>query len=193
MFDLEETLVHVSKNTANADLILPVRKIGVDKSSQGSAIQIGIFLRPRLIEVLKELKKSYELILFTSSSKEITSRIVDYMEKDGALFDFKLTRDKCYITDNSLFIKDLRIINRPLSDMILVDDSTYSYGFQLDNGVPIIPFTGNPTDAELTLLVQYIEYAFRSKDVRKVNRDYFRLHMYEECSSIEEVYKKIFK
>jgi CTD small phosphatase-like protein 2 len=39
-----------------------------------------------------------------------------------------------------MYIKDLRIINRSMADMILVDNAAYSYNFQLDNGVPILPF-----------------------------------------------------
>ena len=37
-------------------------------------------------------------------------------------------------------VKDIRIINRNLSDIVLVDNAAYSYAFQLDNGIPILPF-----------------------------------------------------
>jgi CTD small phosphatase-like protein 2 len=39
-----------------------------------------------------------------------------------------------------LHIKDLRILNRSLAEMILVDNAAYSYAFQLENGIPILPF-----------------------------------------------------
>jgi CTD small phosphatase-like protein 2 len=39
-----------------------------------------------------------------------------------------------------MYIKDLRIINRALSDVVLIDNAAYSYYFQLENGVPIIPY-----------------------------------------------------
>jgi CTD small phosphatase-like protein 2 len=39
-----------------------------------------------------------------------------------------------------MYVKDLRIINRAMADMILVDNAAYSYNYQLDNGVPILPF-----------------------------------------------------
>ena len=132
-------------------------------------------------------------MVFSSSSKEITNKIVDYLERDGDLFSFRLYREACYMTDSSLFIKDLRIINRPLDRMVLVDDATYAFGFQVENGVPIIPFTGNKEDNELILLSQYLDHIALSKDFRQVNRDFFRFHMYADCTSVEEVYKKIFK
>ena len=38
-------------------------------------------------------------------------------------------------------MKDLRIIaNRSLKDMVIVDNAVYSFAFQLDNGIPIVPF-----------------------------------------------------
>jgi CTD small phosphatase-like protein 2 len=30
-----------------------------------------------------------------------------------------------------MYVKDLRVINRNLADMVLVDNAAYSYGFQL--------------------------------------------------------------
>ena len=39
-----------------------------------------------------------------------------------------------------MHIKDLRVINRPLTDILLVDNAAYSYAYQLDNGIPIIPY-----------------------------------------------------
>ncbi len=48
-----------------------------------------------------------------------------------------------------MYIKDLRIINRSLSDMVLVDNAAYSYYFQLENGIPIIPYYHGDVDFEL--------------------------------------------
>jgi CTD small phosphatase-like protein 2 len=39
-----------------------------------------------------------------------------------------------------MYIKDLRVINRDLKDLVLVDNAAYSYAFQLDNGIPILPY-----------------------------------------------------
>jgi CTD small phosphatase-like protein 2 len=47
-------------------------------------------------------------------------------------------------------VKDLRIFkNRNLKDIILVDNAGYSFGFQINNGIPIIPFYNNKKDREL--------------------------------------------
>lgn len=39
--------------------------------------------------------------------------------------------------------------NRNLKDIIIVDNACYSFGYQLDNGVPIVPFYYNKADTEL--------------------------------------------
>jgi len=56
----------------------------------------------------------------------------------------------------TIYIKDLRVINnRDLSNVLLVDNSTYSFGFQLANGIPIIPFYSEAEDQELVHLASY--------------------------------------
>lgn len=184
----------MSKDTEKADAIIQVKKLGLKQLSQPTTATIGVHLRPFVRDTLRSLKKKYELILFSSSSKEITNRIAEILEKEEEFFSFRLSRESCFMTDNNLFIKDLRIINRPLERLLLVDDSTYGFGFQPENGVPIIPFTGAKDDAELIQLEQYIDYCFgRDADVRKANKEYFKWGLYPTASSVEDLVHKLFK
>ena len=64
------------------------------------------------------------------------------------------------------YVKDLRVINRDLSQMVLVDNAAYSYAFQLDNGIPILPYYHGKNDFELKALQQFIESMIFAKDVR---------------------------
>jgi len=51
------------------------------------------------------------------------------------------------MTEEGVHIKDLRVIgNRDLKDLVIVDNAAYSFGYQIDNGVPIIPFYDNKND-----------------------------------------------
>ena len=62
----------------------------------------------------------------------------------------RLYRQHCIKTNEGVYIKDLRVVrNRKLKDIILVDNAVYSFGFQLTNGVPILPFYENKSDREL--------------------------------------------
>ena len=92
-----------------------------------------------------------------------------------------------------MFIKDLRIINRPLSEQILIDNAAYSYYFQLENGVPIIPYYQGSVDFELRELEKYLLQMVWEKDVRRLNRETFRLDRYCEFYNnlnrlVEELY-----
>jgi len=83
-------------------------------------------------------------------------------------------------TTENVYIKDLRILkNRDLSQVIIIDNAVYSFGYQLSNGIPIIPFydshTTNVNDEELVHLVYYFNCIVESEDVRVQNRRAFQL------------------
>lgn len=50
--------------------------------------------------------------------------------------------------------------------MLLVDNAAYSYAFQLDNAIPILPYYKGKNDYELKALQTYIEGMILVKDVR---------------------------
>lgn len=118
---------------------------------------------------------------------------MNVIDKKREIFSFRLFREHCYPTEKGLYIKDIRVINRPLKDIMLVDNAAYSYGFQPFNGIPIIPFTGNKEDVELILLVEYLCWIKDCNDVRMVNKEFFKYHIYFEENSIKKIMKRIFK
>ena len=48
-----------------------------------------------------------------------------------------------------------------------MDNSVYSFAFQIDNGIPIIPFYDEKTDEEMLQLVYYLGCLAKSDDVRE--------------------------
>jgi CTD small phosphatase-like protein 2 len=77
--------------------------------------------------------------------------ILDYIDPEKTLIDHRLYREHCVRIAEKVYTKDLKMINRELSEMILVDNSPVSYLCQLDNGVPILPYEGGE-DMELLSL-----------------------------------------
>ena len=61
--------------------------------------------------------------------------------------------------------------------MVLVDNSPLSYLYQLENGVPILPYNGGE-DCELLALEKYLDEIKNAKDVRQLNVATFKLHRY---------------
>ena len=146
-----------------------------------------------MVETLKQLKKDWELMVFTASAPEFANKIIDQIDPDGSIFSARLFRDHCFRTEKGLYIKDLRIINRPPQSIVLVDNAAYSYGFQPFNGVPIIPFEGSDQDLEMLFLKEYLDYLLGKADVRKVNREVFKYHLYLENLNLNKLTKKLFK
>ena len=57
-----------------------------------------------------------------------------------------------------------------MRDIILVDNAAYSYGYQLENGLPILPYYDNKSDIELKHLTNYLKNIISVIDVREVNK-----------------------
>lgn len=86
------------------------------------------------------------------------------------------------------FIKDLRILNRDLSQVVIVDNSVYAFWFQIDNGIPILPFEG-VQDRELEVLEMYLNRIANVDDVRPINRRMFQVHLYSQFSDVTSLLK----
>ena len=99
------------------------------------------------------MSQKYEIIIFTASTQYYADAIINHIDPENKYISYVLTRKHCMQTKNGFFIKDLRIIkNRDLKDMVIVDNLLHSFGLQIDNGIPILEFTGNKKDEELRYL-----------------------------------------
>lgn len=78
------------------------------------------------------------------------------------------------MTNNQLYTKDLKVFcdntNRPLSQVVLIDNAAYSYAWQIENGIPILPYYDNKEDKELIDLELYLKGMVGLDDVREYNK-----------------------
>lgn len=78
-----------------------------------------------------------------------------------------------------IYVKDLRVIqNVSLRDMIIIDNSVLSFAFQLDNGIPILPYYDNKDDVELKFLTNYLNGIADYPDLRKENKKLIKLEYF---------------
>lgn len=114
-----------------------------------------------------------------------------------------LFRENCVVTNEGVHIKDLRVINRDLKDMVLIDNAAYSFGYviskytiyryQIENGIPIIPFYENKNDTELNTLLQYLKkQVLPARDVRDVVKATFQFGRFNEFLNYHSAAEKIF-
>ena len=88
----------------------------------------GVNLRPHVKQCLQECSTKFQIGVFTASNKEYADSVIELIDPERELIQFRLYRENCFKTDEGIFIKDLRVLkNRDLKDVILVDNSVYSF------------------------------------------------------------------
>ncbi|CAD8059110.1 unnamed protein product [Paramecium sonneborni] len=182
LLDLDETLVHCT-----LDLKLPCDKKLIIKLSQDETFQVGVSVRPCLQIMLELLEPNFEIIVFTASHGQYAKRIVEYIDPKK-IISRVLSREHCCFSDQGQYVKDLSIIkNRPLSKTILVDNSAISYYYQLDNGVPIVPFYDNKLDKQLLALAKYLNGMVGIEDIREYNQKNLKTFLLAKLQTWEQV------
>ena len=139
IFDLDETLIHCELNPDNSaqtkiEVVLP------NKTTK----EIGLNIRPHWKEELLKIKTKYYLIMYTASHHSYADSVLNYLDPKKEIFDLRLYRNNCTIVNyegKTFYIKDLRILKDvSLKDMVIIDNSVLSFAFNLDNGIPILPY-----------------------------------------------------
>ena len=130
---LDNTIAHVDwYKQSEEDIDV---KLVVDNKER----QAYISLRPYAMTFLKKMSKKYDIVIFSDRSQEETDAILDILDPFYEKCKLRLNLDNCIKVKN-VWTKDVRVLGKDLSDVIIVDHEPYSYLFQIDNAVPIIPF-----------------------------------------------------
>ena len=167
---MDETLVHCeTENIEKCDKIITVTL------KDNEHVKAGVNIRPYAVECLKALAEYYELIVYTASHPYYADTVIDLLDPDKTIFSKRLFRDSCIRTDVNIFIKDLRVLDCDLKSTVIVDNAIFSFAFQLDNGIPIIPFYDDKEDKILPKIKDYIITLKDMEDVRIINKKTFSL------------------
>ncbi len=120
--------------------------------------------------------------MYTASEKCYADKVMDYLDPDKELIKYRLYRHDCVQVkqeDRKIFVKDLRIFkNVDMKNMIIIDNSVMSFAFQLDNGIPILPYYDNKSDCELQFLVNYLKHLAKASDMQKENKNMIQLDQF---------------
>jgi Dullard-like phosphatase family protein len=176
--DLDETLVH-------SDFCHFYKKhdVYLDFKFESQNVTVPVLLRPGLYEFLDYCSSVFDVYIFTASRKEYADCIIDHIEKNKKYFCQRFYRENCIVIKNRVFIKDLRMfVNADLKDMLIVDNSLFSFANQLANGVLITSFYDDQNDKELLNVKNYLQNMkiANVEDVRTVNRKIFNFELIKE-------------
>jgi len=172
VLDLDGTLVHVADHKKDNQSHVTL-KMKVEEDEHRT---FGIRFRPYLYYFLEKLSKYYEIIIFTAAHASYASAVVDYIDPEKKFIKYVISRDRCLVTKNGYYIKDLRILaNRDLKDVLIVDNITHSFSMQIANGVPILNYQDDPDDKELKYFAKYLEKCAETRNLREFNGQSLRL------------------
>jgi len=148
---------------------------GTNEIDDDNVHSVGIFVRNGVNEFLKEVNKHFDVGIFTASVKEYADAVINFLDPENKLIKFRLYRDNCINFNDSFTVKDLRIFkNVDLKNIILIDNSMYSFAAQINNGILINSFFNDKNDMDLNNALEYlINYILPAKDVREVNEEFF--------------------
>ncbi len=128
VLDLDETLIHFS----------------IDDNKNGL-----INFRPFLTEFLLFCHESFEIVVFTASLEDYANFILNTIEEaiGSKVFDFRFYRQ--HTTNmNGVLVKDLSLLGRDLSKVIIVDNVMENFCLQKENGILIDSYLKATDDEE---------------------------------------------
>ena len=187
VFDLDETLIHGVVNISNykkeeniISITLPSKKIA----------KIGVNIRPHWKEAIEKISKLYTIAIYTASHKSYADAVLDFLDPENKYFYNRLYRINCIdckIEGKDLYVKDLNIFEGfNLKDILIVDNSVMAFAYDLDNGIPILPYYDAEKDFELLFVAYYFESLYNCDDLRLINKQYMKLDYYLK-QAIEEI------
>jgi RNA polymerase II subunit A small phosphatase-like protein len=163
VLDLDETLIHSSAVPA---------PFGVDAFTISDP-EFYVFKRPGLDSFLYRVSSSFDVFVFTYGTEEYARPLLDIL-CPWLPEDHRLYREAC--TTKSGVYKDLTLFNRPLRDIVLVDDSDSAAAANPKNTIQIPNWTGTSSDrALIDWLPPILEQCAQASDVRKVVKSVMNL------------------
>ena len=151
ILDLDETLVHsaFSPFTRKSDIELNIYIEGENR-------MLYVLKRPYVDRFLLELSSLYEIVIFTASISPYANPLLDELDKNKCI-KYRLFREHCTY-ENGIYIKDLKIFDRKINNMIIIDNNPLSYNNNIENGIPILSWYENANDDELLKLLPILKY-----------------------------------
>ena len=142
VLDLDETLVHCYLDKpSHYDISFQI--------NDGEEYNVYLCFRPYVFYFLESMSKYYELVVFTAGIKPYAEVICNLFNSDKKLIHHCLCRDDCLFVGNSMYIKDLKGLDRDLAKTVILDNSPYTFAYNVDNGAPIDSWCDDKNDKKL--------------------------------------------
>ena len=111
--------------------------------------------RPGVDEFLVEMAKHYEIVLYTASLHKYADPLLDLLDPHQTI-RYRLFRESCVFYEGT-YVKDLSLLNRDLSQTIIIDNSPASYIFHPENAIGCESFIDDRADRELIQIGSFLK------------------------------------
>jgi len=160
VLDLDETLVHSSfRAVPGADFVIPVQIEDVVHF-------VYVAKRPGVDDFLVEMAKHYEIVIYTASLNKYADPLLDLLDPHKTIRT-RLFRESCVYYEGN-YVKDLSLLDRDLTQTIIIDNSPSSYIFHPENAIDCSSFIDDQRDRELDQIGYFLKSVKNVGDVRTV-------------------------
>mmetsp|Transcript_7310 Transcript_7310/g.22292 ORF Transcript_7310/g.22292 Transcript_7310/m.22292 type:complete len:295 (-) Transcript_7310:101-985(-) len=160
VLDLDETLIHAHHSfDAHYDTVHSFRV-------NGKVQNVCINFRPHLDFFLRTVAKWFDVYIFTSARREYADPLINMIDRENVVSG-RFFRESC-VQRAVGYVKDLTLVDRDLSRVVMVDNNPISYILQEANGVSVSSFTDSPFDEELLDLLPLLHNLSTLSDVRSL-------------------------
>ncbi|KAG0329543.1 hypothetical protein BGZ99_001545 [Dissophora globulifera] len=168
VLDIDETLVHCATRPLDSpDIVFPVEYNHETWEVYGR-------IRPGMQEFLERMSTMFEVITFTASQECYAEALLKIIDPEKKYITHRYYRDSCVPVFGN-YVKDLRILNRDLSKVVIIDNSPQAFGYQISNGIPIESWYDDKSDQELAKVMTFLETIVDVEDVRPKIDEQYRL------------------
>ncbi|AMR26105.1 phosphoprotein phosphatase [Hymenobacter psoromatis] len=180
ILDLDETLIHATANRIREDFDFQI-------------YQYFIYQRPGLVTFLTQCDKHFDLAVWSSASDDYVQAVVRQVFPTHLKLAFVWGRSRCTrfrlseVDEQGFlsldyagkyeFAKRLRKVTRrrfDLKKMLIVDDTPEKVSQHYGNAIYIKPLLGERDDQELFYLATYLLSLRAVKNVRTIEKRYWR-------------------
>lgn len=161
VLDLDETLVHSTMEQCDdADFTFPV-------FFNMKHHTVYVRQRPFLQMFLDSVAQMFEIVIFTAAQSIYAGELLDILDPDRKIISKRIYRESCIFSDGT-YTKDLTILGVDLAKVVIIDNTPQVFRLQVNNGIPIESWFGDPLDHALVQLLPFLETLVYVEDVRPI-------------------------
>jgi len=171
VLDMDETLIHSIFRTGCNNFRQDELRREIEQGKHDFAVDLGddeiafVHKRPGVEKFLKDLSKHFEVVVFTAALPVYAKPVIETIDKSGAVHH-SLYRDGTVTYKGQQFVKDLSILGRDLSRVVLIDNNPLAMLASPDNAMPIMSWYDDPNDKELEKALAILLQMKDLKDIR---------------------------